>query len=168
MADMINPYSNPYLPAFVSQRPRVTNTIPGPTSVGCVYSQIHPVNGFEGARAYNLAAGSSEILAEADPNIARVYIVACDANGQKFVEGYRLIKEEEPKPTTMEDLNAKLNELLGRMNKLEERESADDQSYHGPARKGQWKPNNAGGQSNGRDDAGSAKPAGNPAAADSQ
>lgn len=123
-------YDNPYLPPFVAQRPRVEPvkappqlSIPGSVN----YSQIQPVNGFAGARAFaaNLAVGSSAIIAESDPNIARVYIVAKDANNQTIVEGYRLIREEEPKPVTMDDLSAQMSELLNRMNKLEEDQHAN-------------------------------------------
>ena len=124
MADIINPYANPYLPSFVNQRPRINdNRSPMTTPVfGTSYSQIHPVSGFDGARNYaaNLANGSSEIVPESDPEIARVYIVAKDQNGQVLMQPFRLIPEEEPKPVTMDDLNSKMSELLERMNKLEE------------------------------------------------
>lgn len=143
MADLVNPYANPYLPSFVNQRPRVNNgntplLMNSPVTTP-VYSQIQPVNGFDGARAYaenNLTPGSSNIVAESDPNIARVYIVAKDQNNQTIVEGYRLVKEEEPKPITMDDLNAKMSELLERMNKLEEEKnnakSGSDASWKAP------------------------------------
>ena len=123
MADLINPYANPYLPSFVNQRPRVNNSQFQMPINAPVYSQIRSTNGFDGARTYasnNLTPGSSDIVAESDPNVARVYIVAKDQNNQIIVEGYRLIREEEPKPVTMDDLNTKMSELLERMNKLEE------------------------------------------------
>ena len=131
MAELMNPYANPYLPAFVNQRPRI-NDIGGikPIMNQLRYTQIDSVNGFGGAREFvqnNLAPGASGIVAEADPNTARIYICAKDSTGQIYVEGYRLIHEDEPKPVTMDDLNAKMSELLDRMNKLEE-ERNDDQS----------------------------------------
>lgn len=122
-------YDNPYLPPFVAQRPRVEPvksppqlSIPGSLN----YSQIQPVNGFAGARSFanNLAVGSSAIIAESDPNLARVYIVAKDANSQLIVEGYKLIPDEEPKPVTMDDLSAQMHEILNRINKLEEDQNA--------------------------------------------
>ena len=140
MADLMNPYANPYLPSFVNQRPRVNDvkTLPQiqPMVTTPSYSQIRSVNGFDGARNYassNLAPGASDIVAESDPNIARVYIVAKDSNGQTIVEGYRLIHEEEPKPVTMDDLNSKMSELLDRMNKLEE------ERYAKPGTDASWK-----------------------------
>lgn len=138
MADIVNPYANPYLPSFVNQRPRLNDTKPVPM-YGSTFSQIHPVSGFEGARNYanGLANGSSEILSESDPEIARVYIVAKDQNGQTFMQPFRLVAEEEPKPVTMDDLNTKMSELLERMNKLEE-DRANGQSgneYPGKANK---------------------------------
>ena len=90
--------NNPYLPPLAANRPRMepprqiqTPQISIPGSLN--YSQIQPVSGFDGARAFanGLAIGSSAIIAESDPNIARVYIVAKDANGQTIVEGYKLI-----------------------------------------------------------------------------
>lgn len=134
-------YDNPYLPPFVAQRPRVEPVksiqqapqlqIPG----SLTYSQIQPVNGFPGARAYadTLAAGSSAIISESDPSIARVYVVAKDLNNQIIVQGYRLTQEEEPKAVTLEDLNAKMNALLNRMDKYEEDQHAKPHTE--PARK---------------------------------
>lgn len=99
------------------------------------YSQIQPVNGFPGARAYadTLAAGSSAIIAESDPAIARVYVVAKDLNNQIIVQGYSLTPEDEPKAVTLEDLNVKMNALLNRMDKYEEDQHA--KSHSEPARK---------------------------------
>lgn len=128
MSDLVNPYANPYLPTFANQRPRINDTKPvQPQYIPTQYSQIHPVNGFDGARSYasNLAPGSSEIVSESDPNIARVYIVAKDMTGQIIVEGYSIFHEEEPKPVTMDDLNSKINELLDRIDKLEEGKNND-------------------------------------------
>ena len=131
-------FDNPYLPSFASQRPRVepVKTPPQLSIPGAMnYSQIQPVNGFAGARAFasNLAIGSSAIIAESDPNLARVYVVAKDANGQIIVEGYRMIPDEEPKPVTMDDLSVQMNEILNRLNKLEEDQNAKPLSE--PARK---------------------------------
>ena len=126
MADLMNPYANPYLPSFVNQRPRMNDAKPVtqfPVTTPS-YVQIRSVNGYPGARSYaenTLAPGSSDIIAEGDPSIPRVYIVAKDSTGQSIVEGYRLIHEDEPKPITMDDLNAKMTELLERMNKLEDK-----------------------------------------------
>lgn len=126
MADIVNPYANPYLPAFVNQRPRINDFKPAVSMPS--YKQINSVTGFSGARDYaasNLAPGSSEIVAESDPSIARVYIVAKDGTGQPIVEGYKLLHEDEPKQITMDDLNTKMSELLDRMNKLEEDKKND-------------------------------------------
>ena len=124
MADLVNPYANPYLPSFVNQRPRMNDPLPTPQMnfSGVNFGQIHPVNGFAGARGYanNLANGASEILAENDPNLARIYIVAKDQNGQVFVQGANLIMIEEPKPVTMDDLSNTMSQILDRLNKLEE------------------------------------------------
>ena len=70
MADLINPYANPYLPSFVNQRPRINNPLqPNTLPMVPSYSQINSVSGFEGARSHatnNLAPGASEIVAESD------------------------------------------------------------------------------------------------------
>ena len=155
MADLVNPYANPYLPAFVSQRPRFNDTSKpmaplSPMSVS--YSQIHSANGFAGAREYalnNLANGASEIISDTDPNIARVYIVAKDSTGMPFMEPYRLVPEEEPKPVTMDDLSAKMSELLDRMNKLEEdKKNVQSSAEHAVADTRQF--NDAGSSTSGR------------------
>ncbi len=155
MAEITNPYANPYLPSFVSSRPRINDIATTPSSIpqvninGTVYSQIHPVKGFEGADNYvrTLAAGSSEILTESDPGMARIYIVAKDANGQAFVQGFDLISVERPKPVTMDDLNAKMSELLERMDKLEMEKAKgmnyDAKSGNGYAAKGPKSPADA-------------------------
>ena len=148
--ELVNPYANPYLPSFVNQRPRVNQfqpmnpvTNPGfmPTTANYQppsYSQIHSVKGFDGARAYSMANGASEILAEIDPNLARVYVVAMQADGQRLVQGFDLVPVEEPKPVTMDDLNTKMNALLERIDKLEEEKvKTNDQ----PVRSNSW--NNA-------------------------
>ena len=166
----MNPYANPYLPAFVNQRPRINNIQPNVSSsaIGVpTYAQIHSVCGFEGARNYNLAPGSSEILAESDPNTARVYIVACDANGQKFMKAFKLIEEEEPKPITMDDLNAKMSQLLDRMDKLEE-EKKNDQSDSKYSSNGPKQSYDARNQSNGRNGSGSEKSSGSNSANDAK
>ncbi len=140
MAELVNPYANPYLPSFANQRPVINNTpAPLPTPQmnysGIQFSQIHSVNGFEGARAYanTLSNGSSEILAESDPNLARAYIVAKDTNGQIYVQGGNFIPIEEPKPVTVDELNAKMNTILEKLSKLEEEKN--DQSV----RSNSWK-----------------------------
>lgn len=152
MADMINPYANPYLPSFISQRPRINDPVKIPTAVpnyNSTFSQIHSVNGFEGARNYasGLSLGSSEIVSESDPETARIYIVAKDQNGQIFMQPFKLIAEEEPKPVTMDDLNQKMSELLERMNKLEE-DRSNGQSGNEYAGKTQRIANNARSQPN--------------------
>ena len=126
MADLVNPYANPYLPAFVNQRPRVNDAanlaMPQNYLATQTFSQIHSVKGFEGADSYvmGLSNGSSEIVSDSDPNLARIYVTAKDGNGQTFVQAFDLVSVERPKPVTMDDLSAKMNELLNRMNKLEE------------------------------------------------
>ena len=149
MADIVNPYANPYLPSFVSQRPTINNPTPQMNFSGIQFGQIHSVNGFEGARAYanNLANGSSEIIADGDPNVARAYIVAKDSNGQVFVQGF--IPIEEPKPVTVDELNEKMNAILEKLNKLEENKP-DDQSIRSTPCKGQKQPGNEGSQSSNR------------------
>ena len=155
MADLVNPYANPYLPSFVSQRPVINNQPPSnlPTPQmnysGINYGQNHSVKGFEGARAYNLANGSSEILADDDPNLARIYICAKDTNGQLFVQGFDLVPVEEPKPVTMDDLSSTMNQILDRLNRLEG-ERNNDQSVHGSSWKGSKQSGNGAAQSNGR------------------
>ena len=154
MADLVNPYANPYLPSFVNQRPVISNpnqqNLPTPQMnySGVQYGQIHSVKGFEGARNYNLANGASEILADEDPNLSRIYIVAKDANGQMFVQGGDFVPIEEPKPVTMTDLSSTMNQILERLSKLEEKEN--DQSNHGAAWKGGKQSGNAEYRANGR------------------
>lgn len=157
MADIVNPYANPYLPSFVSQRPRMAEPTTMTPTFGVQtqqYGTIHQVNGFQGARDYakSLLPGNSEIVAESDPNLSRIYIVAKDQNQQIYMEAYNLTPEVEPKAVTMEDLSAQMNELLGRMNRLEE-DKRNDQSNHGAAWKN--KSGNAANGSNGRSNAGS-------------
>lgn len=156
MADIVNPYANPYLPSFVNQRPRINGE---PTNqmltFGATFSQIHSVNGFDGARNYanGLSNGSSEIVSESDPETARIYVVAKDQNGQVFMQPFRLIAEEEPKPVTMDDLNSKMSELLERMNRLEE-ERENGQSGNESIGKSQRVQINARSQSNLRNGSG--------------
>lgn len=162
MADnLVNPYANPYLPSFVNQRPRMNEPLPSPQMQysGMSFGQIHSVSGFDGARNYNLANGASEILAEKDPNLARVYIVAKDANGQMFVQGADLIMIEEPKPVTMDDLSTQMSKILDRLNKLEA--DRNDQPVSGIAAKTQRQPNGPGSQSGSRNGSGNAEPSGN-------
>ena len=120
-------YGNPYLPPFVRNQPKVADPAFQPV-LPTKASQINSVNGFAGAHQYvaGLTNGSSEIVAEADPNVSRVYVVVVDQNGQRYVQGFRLIPEEEPKPITMDDLNEKMNTVLDRLNQLEaERKTVD-------------------------------------------
>jgi len=160
MADLINPYANPYLPSFVNQRPRIAEV---PAIGTPVYSQIQSVNGFEGAKSYatnRLTPGSSGIIAESDPNMARIYIVAKDQNNQIIVEGYRLVREEEPKPITMDDLNSKMSELLDRMNKLEEERNNGNKPGSDASWKAPRQSNEPRIQPNGRNGTGYDKPGG--------
>lgn len=158
MADLVNPYANPYLPSFVNQRPKINDPSMMPTVAGyqsAVFSQIHSVKGFEGAENYNLANGASEILAESDPNMARIYVVAKDANGQMLIQGFNLIPVERPKPVTMDDLSSQMNRILDRLEKLEG-EHRNEQPISGNA----WKNNSkqsghAANQSNGKNGQGS-------------
>ena len=161
MAELVNPYANPYLPSFVSQRPVMNSQQPTPQMnySGINFGQIHSVRGFDGARAYNLANGASEILAEEDPNMARIYICAKDANGQMLVQGFDLVPVEEPKPVTMDDINNKMNRILERLNKLEVEQN--DQSVRNASWKGVKQSGYAGNQPNGRNGSGGAEPAGN-------
>ena len=152
MADLTNPYANPYLPSFVSQRPVINNqqpvSLPTPqlNYSGVQFGQIHPVSGFEGADAYagSLANGASEILAEKDPNLARVYVTAKDSNGQIFVQGFNLIPVERPKAITMDDLNSKMNQMLERLSKLEEDKANVDKPVPNASWNNSGKSGNAG------------------------
>ena len=117
-----SPHVSPYLPNSVAQQPKLYMPM-NPTDPRQDFTKIHSVNGFPGARQYaheTLAPGCSNIIADSDPNIARVYIVGKDQNGQIIVSGYRLIPEEEPKPVTMDDISNQLSELINRVSKLEE------------------------------------------------
>ena len=117
-------YGNPYLPSFVRNQPTMANPVPGVTSpvLPTKVNQITSVQGFAGAHQYaaNLANGSSEILAETDQNTPRIYVVVVDQNGQRYVQGFRLTPEEEPKPVTMDDLNSKMYVVLDRLGQLEQ------------------------------------------------
>ena len=99
MADLVNPYANPYLPAFVNQRPRIDNSIPQPMTPAISspsFTQIRSASGFEGARSHamnRMLPGSSDILAEADANIPRIYFVAKDQDNQVIVEEGAVIGE---------------------------------------------------------------------------
>ena len=166
MAELVNPYANPYLPSFVNQRPVIGNPVPGnnlPTPQmnysGVQFGQIHSVNGFDGARAHanNLVNGASEIVAEGDPNLSRCYIVAKDANGQIYVQGGNFVPIEEPKPVTVDELNDKMNAILEKLNKLEE-EKANDQSVRNASWKGQKQSGNAGAQSGNRNSQNGSEP----------
>lgn len=149
MANLVNPYANPYLPSFVNQRPTLNQAQTGGLTQ-MSYSQIHSVKGFEGAEAYSLANGASEILAEEDTNLARIYVVAKDANGQLFVQGFDLTPVERPKPITMDDLNQKMTQVLDRLNKLEGERNGQSNSVN--AWNGTKQPSNARVPANGRND----------------
>lgn len=159
--EIVNPYANPYLPSFVNQRPRMNEPLPTPNLQfsGVTYGQIHPVNGFDGARAYanTLANGASEILPDSDPNIARVYMVAKDQNGQVYLQGCNVTPIEEPKPVTMDDLSSQMSQILERLNKLEAEKH--DQSIPGNAAKNARQFNGPGNQSGSRNGSGNAEPA---------
>ena len=126
-----NPYADPYVPGFVGQRPRIQ---PSPQTASRynpnVYGQIQPVAGFDGARDFatnRLSPNSSAIIAESDPNLARVYVVAKDQNSGILVSGYDLVPVVEPKPITMQDISVQLNDIQSRLIKLEEN-NTDDKS----------------------------------------
>ena len=163
MAELINPYANPYLPSFVNQRPRMNEPLPTPQLQfsGVTYGQIHPVNGFDGARAYanSLANGASEILPDSSPDVARVYMVAKDTNGQIFVQGCNVIPIDEPKPVTMDDLSSQMSQILERLNKLEA--DKNDQPVSANAGKAQRQFNGTGPQPGVRNGSGNAESAGN-------
>ena len=150
---------NPYLPVFANQRPRINEPLPTPqlNFSGIQYGQIHPVNGFDGARAYanSLANGASEILPDSDPNVARIYMVAKDANGQVYLQGCAVTPIEEPKPITMDDLSSQMSQILERLNKLEA--DKNDQSVSGNAAKNARQFDGSGNQSVSRTNAGYAK-----------
>jgi hypothetical protein len=154
--EIVNPYANPYLPSFVNQRPRMEAQAPTPqlSFAGATFSQVHPVNGFDGARAYanNLANGSSEILPDSDPNVAQVYMVMKDQNGQILIQGCAVTPIEEPKPLTIDDLSSKLSQILDRLNRLEEEKN--DQSVSATSGKSQRQYNGPGSQPGGRSYAG--------------
>ena len=132
MGDIVNPYGNPYLPSFVTQRPTMNVSQPAPQMnlSGITYSQIHSANGFDGADKYaaGLANGASEIITDSDNNVSRVYVVAKDTNGQTYVQALKVIPEDRPKPITMEDLNSKMSILLDRIDKLEKDRVTNNES----------------------------------------
>ena len=124
-----NPYDDPYLPGFVNQRPRIEMPLQQTTMYKPnVYGQIQSVHGFDGARDFalnRLSPGSSTIIAESDPNFARIYIVAKDQNSLVLATGYDLTPVEEPKPITMQDLSNQLAEIQNRINRLEGKATND-------------------------------------------
>lgn len=164
MEELINPYANPFLPRFANQRPVIANQQPPnlPTPQmnysGINFGQIHSVSGFDGARAYSLANGASEILAEKDPNMARIYVCAKDQNGQLFVNGFDLVPVEEPKPVTMDDINSKMNRILERLDKLEVEQNG--KPNYGAAGKGQRQSGNGAASANGWNNGRQPEPAG--------
>jgi hypothetical protein len=157
--ELVNPYANPYLPSFVNQRPRINEPMSAPQLpfTGATFAQVHPVNGFDGARAYanNLTNGSSEILPDSDPNVAQVYMVMKDQSGQIFIQGCAVTPIEEPKPVTMDDLSSQMSQILDRLNKLEAEKN--EQSVSAITGKGQRQLNGSGTQSGGRTYAGNAE-----------
>lgn len=160
MADV---YGSPYLPSFVRNQPKIVDPSPA-TALQALPTracQITSVNGWVGARSHAgmLTNGSSEIVAESDPNVPRVYVIVVDQNGQQYVQGFKLIPEEEPKPITMDDLNDKMNKVLDRLNQLEEeRKMNHDQSNFRDA--GQNKPGSGNGNTVSRSPQNSQRPAG--------
>ena len=119
-----NPYSDPYIPEFASQRPRIQTT-PQPTTgyKPIIYGQIYPVSGFEGAKAFateRLAPGYMMMVAEDSPDLARMYIIAKDQSSAVCVKGFDLIPVEEPRQVTMTDLSVQLADIQSRLTKLEE------------------------------------------------
>ena len=129
MADV---YGNPYLPSFVRNQPKMSNPVAMPTTpiLPTKATQITSVQGFAGARQHvaTLTPGSSEIVADSDPNLARIYMVVVDQNNQQYVQGFDLVAVEEPKQITMDDLNDKMNKVLTRLDQLEqERTIVNDQ-----------------------------------------
>lgn len=160
MADLVNPYANPYLPSFVNQRPVMNSQQPTIQPAMASYNQIHSVKGFEGADAHvrGLANGASEIIAEDDPNLARVYIVAKDSTGQSYVQGYNLIPIERPKPVTMDDLSSTMNQILDRLNKLEGEKANGDQSVHNSSWKNAKQSGSGGAQPGSRNGQGTSEP----------
>lgn len=131
---MDNVYADPYVPDFAKRRPRIQQQVPAtPVYKPQIYDQIQSVLGFEGAREFantRLSNGASCIIAEGDPNLARVYVVAKDQNGSILLSGYRLTPEEEPKPITMQDISEQLADIQNRITKLEEKKVNDDEPVH--------------------------------------
>lgn len=130
---MGNVYGNPYEPDYVKQRPRFQQ--PQKVFNNMIYDQIQTVQGFDAARDFAsncLAAGASYIIAEGDPNIARIYMVSKDHNGVPSVSAFKLIPEEEPKQPTMQDLSNMLQDIQNRINKLEEKANNEEPVYFTP------------------------------------
>lgn len=130
MADV---FGNPYLPEFVRNQPKMFNPTVNPPVGGLPTkaNQITSVQGFSGARqhATTLTPGSSEIVAEASSDMARVYITVVDSSGKQYVQGFDLVPVQEPKEITMDDLNATMNKVLARLDQLEKKGmTSDDQS----------------------------------------
>ena len=128
MADV---FGNPYLPSFVRSQPKAADPMPFQQPALPVKTcQIQSVAGFQGARqhASKLTNGSSELVADIDQNLSRIYAVVIDQNGQQFIQGFDLIPVEEPKPVTIDDLNDKMNKVLERLNQLEERKMTEFES----------------------------------------
>ncbi len=125
---MGNVYGDPYVPDFAKQRPRIQQQMSAPVIGRMIYDQIQSVTGFEGAREFantRLGNGASCIIAESDPNIARIYVIAKDQNGSIILSGYDLSPVEEPKPITMQDISTQLSDIQNRITKLEERNVND-------------------------------------------
>ena len=132
---MSNVYGDPYVPDFAKQRPRIQQQTPTPVVGRMIYDQIQSVIGFEGAREFanaRLGNGASCIIAEGDPNIARIYVVAKDQNGAVLLSGYDLTRIEEPKPITMQDISTQLSDIQNRIKTLEEKTDNDKPVYLTP------------------------------------
>lgn len=161
MADV---YGNPYLPSFIRNQPKMTDPVPVmpmqalPTKA----CQITSVEGFAGARAHagSLTNGSSEIVAESNQDLARVYVVVVGQNGQQYVQGFDLVPVQEPKAVTMDDLNEKMNKVLERLNQLEE-ERAMNNDQPGYRASVQGKPATGSGGGASRNAQNGQRPAGN-------
>lgn len=136
-----NVYDDPYSISRPNRGTRMPTQYQQPQTAykPLIYDKIQSVLGFDGAREFantRLSPGASCIIAEANPEIARVYVVSKDENGVPSLGAYKLIPEEEPKPITMQDISAQLADIQNRITKLEEN-SHNDKSVcfdleHGP------------------------------------
>lgn len=130
---MANVYGNPYEPDFAKQRPRFQP--PQKVFKTMIYDQIQTVQGFDGARDFAtncLGPGASYIIADGDPNIARIYVISKDQASAISVSAFKLIPEEEPKQPTLQDISNLLENISGRLSKLEEKANDDKPVYFTP------------------------------------